>query len=323
MLKFFVLLAVITCFKSVAQPAGEKIYLISDPLLVPEGIATDPRNGFIYISSIDKKKIVVFRDDKLQKDFISSGRDGFLEGLGMKIDTSRNLLWAISVSTAPKKFVSQLHGFDLATGKTIHKYVREDSLPMMFNDLDLDHEGNIYITDTRSGIIYFVEVTKKHLEIFLKSDSIQFPNGIAIGDHNQLYVASYGTGLLRVDIPTKSVHKLPGFRDTLVTHGMDGLVYTKNMLMGVYSYDVQANRFAEPLMIQYQLDEKGQHIVQENSFFRSDHSFVQPTTLSLAGKYVYILANSHLGVFNENKQSVKGREKEFKPLTIIRYQWSR
>ncbi|MGZ5286677.1 MAG: SMP-30/gluconolactonase/LRE family protein [Flavisolibacter sp.] len=323
MVKLFTMLAVLTSINMAAQPSVEKIFMISDPLLVPEGIATDPRNGFIYVSSIAKKKIVVFRNDELQADFISTGKDGFLEGLGMKVDTSRNLLWAISVSTASKKFVSQLHGFDLTTGNTRYKYIMEDSLPMMFNDLDIDKKGNIYITDTRSGCIYLVAITKKEPEVFLRSNAIQFPNGIAVGDHNQIYIASYGTGLLRVDIPTKTVHKLPGFKDTLITHGMDGLVYAGKKLMGVYSYDVRANSFADPIIIQYQLDEKGQNIIQETPLIKSDPSFAQPTTLSVGGNHVYILANSHLGIFNENNQSVKGREQEFKPLTILRYKWIR
>ncbi len=304
-----------------AQTRAEKIYLISDPLLVPEGIATDPRSGYIYVSSIAKKKIVVFREDEKQADFIPTGKDGFLEGLGMKIDTARNLLWAISVSSSPDKFISQLHGFDLSSGNTVYKFTKEDSLPTMFNDLDLDAKGNLYITDTRSGYIYFADINNKRLEIFLESDAIRYPNGIAAGPNQQLYVASYGSGLLRIDIPTKTVHKLQGFTDTLVTHGIDGLIYAENQLMGIYSYDVSTSSFATPMMIRYELDKNGKKIKNETAVLKDDHSFAQPTTLSKAGNFVYILANSHLGVFNENNQSVKGREKEFKALTVIRYKW--
>ncbi len=321
MLKLFTLMSLLISLQLTAQNLTKKIYLISDPLLVPEGIATDPRNGFIYVSSIAKKKIVVFREDEKQADFIPTGRDGFLEGLGMKIDTTRNLLWAISVSSSPKKFISQLHGFDLSSGNTVYKFIKEDSLPTMFNDLDLDEKGNLYITDTRSGKIYYADIINNRLEIFLDSKAILFPNGIAAGANQQLYVASYGSGLLRIDIPTKTIHKLPGFTDTLVTHGIDGLVYAGNQLMGIYSYDVKTSRFDTPMMIKYELDETGQTIVRETKILKGDHSFVQPTTLSKAGDHVFILANSHLGIFNENNQSVKGREKEFKPLTVIRYQW--
>lgn len=62
-------------------------------LLIPEGIAVCEKDGSIFISSIAQHKIIRIDSNFKAVDFISSGRDNFLEGLGMKTDEARGLLW--------------------------------------------------------------------------------------------------------------------------------------------------------------------------------------------------------------------------------------
>lgn len=304
-----------------AQNKVTKFVTRSENDLVPEGIATDPRNGFIYISSIAKKKIVVFENNGSQKDFISTGQDGFLEGLGMKVDTSRNLLWAISVQTLPGNYISHVHGFNLANGKTKYHYSLQDTTPLMFNDIDIDRNGDLYITDTHSGGIYFIDTKTGMVDLFLRTKQIQYPNGIALGKNNQIYLATYGTGLLRIDIPTKKVFPLIGYKDTIITHGLDGIVFSDNTLMGVYNYSIRKNSFDIPVVIKYHLDETGSIIIKETILAKGGPEFAEPTTLALSGNEILVLANTHLGIYNANQQSLKGKEKELKPVTVLRYRW--
>src|SRR5215204_4593431 len=98
------LLTVVNCD---AQVRSAAIMSNSERDLIPEGIAVDGRTGSIYVSSIAKHKIIKIDGGGKSKDFISANENGFLEGLGMKVDEKRNLLWAISVKTAPKLFISQ------------------------------------------------------------------------------------------------------------------------------------------------------------------------------------------------------------------------
>src|SRR5215203_2052308 len=108
------LLIIVNCD---AQVGSAAIISDSEKDLIPEGIAVDGRTGSIYVSSIAKHKIIKIYGQGKSKDFISANENGFLEGLGMKVDQKRNLLWAISVITAPKSYISQVHGFDLTSGK--------------------------------------------------------------------------------------------------------------------------------------------------------------------------------------------------------------
>ena len=208
----------------------------SEKDLIPEGIAVDGRTGSIFISSIAKQKIIKIDTQGKCKDFISANEHGFLEGLGMKVDAKRNLLWAISVKTAPKLYISQVHAFNLTSGKQEQFYSLKDTVPHMFNDLDIDNKGNLYITDSYASAIYFIDTDKKQLDLFLRIPETKYPNGIAIGKNNQLYFTSYEHGPVKIDIVSKAATILKGYVDSTVAHGLDGLLYFDNSLIGIYNY---------------------------------------------------------------------------------------
>src|SRR5688500_10615479 len=83
--------------------------------LIPEGIAIHPKNETIYLSSIARHKIIRISKNKEVSNFIEEGENGFLEGLGLKVDVKRNLLWALSNQKQGQWYLSQVHGFDLDT----------------------------------------------------------------------------------------------------------------------------------------------------------------------------------------------------------------
>jgi streptogramin lyase len=294
------------------------LHTSSEKDLIPEGIAVDARNGNIYISSIAKHKIMVMDSGGKWRNFIAPGANGFLEGLGMKVDTSRNLLWAISVKAGPDKYKSQVHAFNLRSGKEVQHYVLSDTVPHMFNDLDIDKEGNLYITDTYYNAIYHIDTKTKNLSLFSNAPVLQSPNGIAIGK-GKLYIATYGKGLVQVDLLNKTAALLTGYAKPEIAHGLDGLVYSNGSLAGIYNYSIGKQSFDTALVVRYTLNEEGNAIRGEEIMDRNHPLFVQPTTAAVSGNKLFVLANSHLGMYNKNKQSTKGIEKDLKPVVVIRY----
>jgi len=253
------------------------------------------------------------------KDFIRSGEHGFLEGLGMKVDSKRNLLWALSNKKDGKWFISQVHGFDLSSSKMKHFYSIKDTIPHLFNDLDIDQQGNIYLTDMHYSAVYFLDARKRKLELFLRNTLTMYPNGIALGTNNQLFIATYQNGIVNIDLKKKISGKLSGIKDSIKSHGIDGLVFTNNSLIGVYNYNIyDSTGFAIPAVIKYSLDERG-CVIKEELLDEANKHFVEPTTLSVLGNKLFVLANSHLAAYNANKQSTKGIEKQLKPITILQY----
>jgi DNA-binding beta-propeller fold protein YncE len=316
LLPLFVLL-IVGKMNAQMQPAA--IISGSETDLIPEGIAVDGRTGNIYVSSIARQKIIVLDANGNQKDFIANNKHGFLEGLGMKVDNKRNLLWAISVKTQPKSYKSQVHAFDLASGKVEQLYTLEDSVAHMFNDLDIDEKGNLFVTDSYYSAIYFIDTEKKKLELFLKSPETKYPNGIAVGKNNQLYIVTYEHGPVKIDISSKTASILKGNIDSTVARGLDGLVYSNNSLIAVFNYSLKKKGFDTALVVKYDLNDDGNKIVSEKIIDRGNSKFYQPTTLALANNQVFVLANSHLSIYNANQQSTKGKEAELTPVTIIKY----
>src|SRR5688572_24615658 len=162
------------------QPAGKPIVTQTENDLIPEGIALD-KKGNIYISSINRHKIIIIDEQGRHKEFITEGQDGFLEGLGMKPDNKRNWLWALSVKRKGKFFTNKIHAFDIETAKTKQTYSLSDTMPHLFNDLHIDKDGIIYLTDTYHSAVYTVNPNTKRLNLFLKSKGINYPNGITAG----------------------------------------------------------------------------------------------------------------------------------------------
>ncbi len=75
-----------------AHSKAQKPHVIktdSEKDLIPEGIAVDASTGIIYISSIAKQKIIAVDSNGVVSDFVKTGDNGYLEGLGMKVDKKK------------------------------------------------------------------------------------------------------------------------------------------------------------------------------------------------------------------------------------------
>ncbi len=290
--------------------------------LIPEGIAIDPEAGAIYVSSIAQRKIVRALADGSSDDFIKKGQDGFLEGLGMKVDTKKNFLWALSNTRNGNEFTSQIHAFDLASGKTMHQFKISDTIPRLFNDLVIDDSGLLLITDTYHSSIYRYDPAVKSLEVFINDTSkFKWPNGIEFLDENNLAVASYGKGIVRINIASKEINPLSGYSDRSIAFGLDGLVADENHLYGVYNGG--KGGYTSNAIIRYTLDKQREKIIDETLIDSGNPAFAEPTTAAKFRNKIYVIANSHLDQFNANKESVVGIEKALAPLKLVVYELKR
>ncbi|MBC7885917.1 MAG: SMP-30/gluconolactonase/LRE family protein [Saprospiraceae bacterium] len=298
----------------------QQVLMFEDQLnLVPEGIAIHPGNGTIYISSIAKKKIIRIMPNGTTANLFPEGQDNFLEGLGMKVDTKRGLLWALSNSRRGNEFTSQIHAFDLTSGKTMHQYKITDTIPRLFNDLVIDKSGSLLITDTYLSSIYKYDPALKDLDVLVHDTSkIKWPNGIELLDENTLAIATYGSGIMRVNIRSKEVSILSGYKDRSIAFGLDGLVLIGNSLYGVYNAGEEG--YATNAVIKYTLDAQKRQIILEEVIDKGNPSFADPTTAATFSNKLYVIANSHLSQYNANKETVAGIENALTPLQLVWYE---
>jgi len=154
-------------------------------LSVPESVLMDSRNNILYVSSIGGSP-----DAKDGDGFISQVT---LDG---KI---KNLKWATGMD-APKGMglfngnlyvadVSRLVTIDTKTGKVTQMLEIEGA--KFLNDVTVDREGNVFVSDSNTGKIHVVKGNKA--EVYFEGPEIKGVNGLlCIGD--ELYVVDFPSG---------------------------------------------------------------------------------------------------------------------------------
>ncbi|MCP4550208.1 MAG: hypothetical protein GY835_27420 [bacterium] len=270
--------------------------------LIPEGIAYDPVDECFYMGSIWKSKIVKFDLEGNFVDFIYEKRGGLRPVLGIRIDAERRILWAASEVSGPGNGLAEseigwsgLFKFDLKTGALIKKYTLQvEGETHLFNDIALTAAGDAYVTDSEFGAVYVVRHDRDELELFLKSDTFFYPNGITMGaDDNTLYMAASENGIFRIDIASKEARLLT-LPDDVSHIGMDGIYYRDNSLVCVQNGLRRVSRI--------HLNRAGDGIVKLDVLETRNPHFIIPTTGAIAGDAFYYIANSQLGAIGADGQ---------------------
>jgi hypothetical protein len=237
--------------------------------------------------------------------------------LGLKVDEKRGWLWGTSIFKNGMIYYSKVHAFDLKTGTTMQQYsLKEDSVSHLLNDLIIAADGSVFITDTYASSIYRISPESKSFNLFVKSQQLNYPNGLTFGN-KRIYIATYMNGIVQLDTASKMITKLNGISDSLISHGLDGLVYHKNSLFGVYN---TGETQGKNCVIKYQLSKDGNSITDEKVLNPGYSSYADPTTAALYKNRLYVIVNSHLDSFNKNKTSTKGIESVLKPLILAKFQ---
>lgn len=299
-----------------AQQKPRVIQTTGTRLAIPEGIAVDSRNNNIYVTSIWERKILLIKEDGSHRDFIKSGDDDFGQGLGIKVDEKRNRVWAVSNEQLGRNYRSNIHAFNANTGLSEVHFTVIDTANHFFNDFVLDEKGNAYITATMSGELFFANAETKKIEMLVKDSLIQYPNGIEL-KNNKLYIATYSNGPVIFDLSTKKLSKLLGYKNERYAYNLDGFGFYKNSLFAVHNGD-SVN--AANAIVEYVLDAKGTKIIEEKILDKGHSLFKEPTTLAISGNKLYLLANSNLRAYNNNKESAVGIEESLTPVTVLIYE---
>lgn len=292
--------------------AQEAAYTITEKDLIPEGITFDPVEQNFYISSILKNKIIRVSGDG-QNDFIPNNKDGFMGGVGLHVDAQRRILWACSGNIIGNYFRTGVFAYDLRSGKLIKKIIYPlDTLKIFFNDLVIDKNGDVYITDTFGQCIWKLGLPdEKPLKIPLDG-TIEYPNGIVIsGDNNRLFVATTN-GLCKVDLYNGKVSLLQMPDGAVSSKRLDGIAMYKNSIIGVQ------NRIGESRIARYYLNDDSDRIERIEVLDEGNKYFDIPTTLTIVKDELYVIANSQLDNLDQEKLIIKQPEK-LNNIYILKY----
>lgn len=183
----------------------------------PEGIAWSPRAGAFLVSSLRGGQLgLVYPDGRYRR--FSTGK-GLITTSGMLVDTERNRVLVcnedvgVSLHSAPgtRNRVAQVLEFNLDTGALQQTYDLSSLSrgPTLANDLALDAQGNIYVTDSFQPQIYKIDRATRQVSILVRAARLMpadapaaaqgtqpYLNGIVYHPDGYLIAADYTRGLL-------------------------------------------------------------------------------------------------------------------------------
>jgi len=183
----------------------------------PEGIAWNPHAGAFLVSSLRGGQLgLVYPDGRYRR--FSTGK-GLITTSGMLVDTERNRVLVcnedvgVSLHSAPgtRNRVAQVLEFNLDTGALQQTYDLSSLSrgPTLANDLALDAQGNIYVTDSFQPQIYKIDRATRQVSILVRAARLMpvdapaaaqgtqpYLNGIVYHPDGYLIAADYTRGLL-------------------------------------------------------------------------------------------------------------------------------
>ncbi len=294
-----------------AGPHRSRIaFTLSETDLLPEGIAYDPVDRAFFLSSLHKRKIVRVRlranRAPIVEDFTVQGQDGLYSTLGMKVDAARRILWVCSSAENFMEGFSDadegkaaLFKYDLKTRKLIRKYELGPKPAHLLNDLVLNAQGDVFVTDTFTAEVFTVRNDKDALEVFIPTGTFYAANGIAISDDGRkLFISDVPWGVYVVDVKTKRSERLPQTVG-ISPSGSDGLYFYKNSLIGIINIISERNG----RVARFYLDRRAPAITHSTVLDCNHPIYQWPTTGVVVGDSFFYIANSQYGTFNSEKRS--------------------
>jgi sugar lactone lactonase YvrE len=208
---------------SYSQRKTQVAAVVKEKDIIPEGIAYDEKSKTIFLSSIQKNKILAINAKGEVSDFISSGKDELKQVLGMKVVNGQ--LWACNNSPEHDTLnrEANLHVYDLASRKLLKRITIKDGGKHLFNDFYMTRSGDAYVTDSDGAAIYVVKNGSDKAETFIKGGTIPYPNGItATADEKKIIVSTGGgQGIVSIDLETKEIKSITHPKYFIM--GADGL----------------------------------------------------------------------------------------------------
>jgi hypothetical protein len=282
-------------------------FTVDEDDLFPEGIAYESRRKRFFLGSTLKHKIVACTFAGECQPFVKEGQDGLGEVLGLRVNPSDGTLWAASNGANESGL---FHYGD--SGRLIRKYtIGQESGPHEFNDLVVDPSGDVFVTDTRAGTVYWVSHATDHLEVFNPALKVAAANGIAIAEQGgtKLYVAGFPDGITVVDVASGSFRAIPHPAD-LCLATIDGLYYFDGNLLAIQN-GVMVHR-----VVRYRLTRDRNSIDGFEVLERRNPLFEVPTTAAIAEGALYFMANTQLHKVADGKVKPDARLNPIKVLRI-------
>ena len=266
-------------------------FAIPGDAVFPEGVASDPRTGFFYVSSSADGTIFRGREGRdTMEVFLPGGADGRTSATGLKVD-HQGRLYVSGAATG------QMWVYDTRTRGLIRHFDTGLRANTFINDVTVTPNGDAFFTDSVTPVLYRVpaaavrhpsaEVAAPERFLDFTGTAVEYQpgfnlNGIwtAPGGRRLVTVQSNTGKLFRIDVAGRGVAEIPVAGGPL-TNG-DGILLDGSKLF--------VARNANQLIVTVALDPRLREgrVVAEFT----DPALHTPTTLALTAEARMLVVNS-------------------------------
>ena len=266
---------------------------LPDSTFWPEGMDYDPRSGNYYVASVRHRTIAEVAPGRKSHEMWPRDQAGMGAVLGVRVDPTRPVLWA-TMSGLP-----QSDGYvpaDSSIAALVRVRITDGAieqridLPVIpgghtLGDLAVGRKGDVWVTDSNEPVLYRLRPGADTLER-ITSPLFHSLQGVAPSpDGRAVYVADYSHGLLRLDVATSEVARVPDAPNS-TSLGVDGIAWDRGGIVGVQNGVVPAR------VVRFALDAIGKRITRADVIDRNWKIADEPTIGVVVGNEFVYVANS-------------------------------
>jgi hypothetical protein len=271
-------------------------FQVEDPVLVPEGLAYDPKSDTFFMGSIAERRVVRIDAHGVVTEFAGNAA-GLDAVLGVAVDAPRRRVYVVSTSALTKAGRANrrnaIVAFDIDNGRLVQRY--DVPLAEQLNDVTVAFGGRVYTTDSGSGQVFELQADRPP-RVLVGPGKLPGSNGLAASaDAKRLYVA-HATGIALVDTQSGEVRQVAN-RTRENISAIDGLYEYHGDLVGVENVTNPGR------VVLMRLSRDGEAIEEVRTVLSHHHSALnEPTTgaLRMDTGYFYLLAATGVGHFGED-----------------------
>ncbi|PYQ27084.1 MAG: hypothetical protein DMF56_21215 [Acidobacteria bacterium] len=296
-------------FASNAKPAGapKDVFTLDEQGIIGEGLAFDAKRERFFVSGVHARKIFAIDRDGHASTFASNLDRG---AFGMAVDAKRGVLW-VATSSLPQvdgfreadRDTAALVKLDLRSGRVLATLRPNDKEKHLFGDVTLAADGEVFVSDGSSPIVFHVEGGR--LTPFARGAFASL-QGLA-ATSRYLYVSDYSNGLYAIDRKSREITPLDT-PDTVSLLGVDGIYLADDRTL------IAVQNGANPIRV-LRLALRGDGIgIDRVTTLAANHASMTDVTLgTLAHGAFHFIANGGWEAWTDD-----GKRNEKVPLESVR-----
>ena len=253
----------------------EKVWETAQVFLTPESVLYDSKREVLYVSNFDNRYNPNTTDPEEFSGYISKVS---LDGEIIALQWISNLHAPCGMGVFENKLYTVERGFlteiDIDAGRILNRYPIPGS--DFLNDLTIDTEGNIYMTDTSptsrpDSRIY--KFSKGKITIWADGEDINWANGLSFYN-NRLLLGNSGDGCLKsIDIASQKIEKIACLGAGVV----DGIRVTTDGNFLVSHWEGQVYLISPNGKVVELMDKIGRYNTADFEYIQGENLLIIPT----------------------------------------------